>query len=324
MHQPTISVVIPLFNRESLILETLESVRLQSRQPFETIVVDDNSTDDSHRVVDSYPLSHQINLRLIQNTHRKGPSGAKNCGIEHSLGDYIAFLDSDDLWTHNHLERLSIALSSYTNAHVAFSAATFFGPASDTESCNRGFQISIQRLLNHAFSFAGGGTYISNTNLLHGLLTLGFPLRCPAMMARRDVFCPPQPMFDEDIMYTEDAQWAYMASASLVFLYINTVGLRVRRHRENDRDRHYLETMADSYDRRFLLTQQFFHTRCLTECELRAVRHKLCDLQSSACYLRSQGMNIFGRITEAVILFRRIPSAMAIRNGLRIALNKQP
>jgi GT2 family glycosyltransferase len=86
------SVVIPTFNRARLLPATLATVRAQTFKDFEVIVVDDGSSDgtrDYLRTVDR--------LRVIEQDHR-GPGAARNAGVAHARGDYIAFLDSDDLW----------------------------------------------------------------------------------------------------------------------------------------------------------------------------------------------------------------------------------
>jgi glycosyltransferase involved in cell wall biosynthesis len=89
----TISVVIPAYNSAAYIRETLESVLAQTYPPLETIVIDDGSTDTTAEIVQSYAGR----VRLLQQDHQ-GVSAARNLGIKEARGDYIAFVDSDDLW----------------------------------------------------------------------------------------------------------------------------------------------------------------------------------------------------------------------------------
>lgn len=96
-----ISVVIPLYNKEASIRRTLQSIFLQTYQHFEIIIVDDGSTDNSSAVVESYK---DPRIRLIKQDNA-GVSSARNKGIQHSKGDYVAFLDADDEWDNNYLER---------------------------------------------------------------------------------------------------------------------------------------------------------------------------------------------------------------------------
>ena len=96
---PKISVVIPLYNKEKHIKETLSSVLKQDFEDFEVIVVNDGSTDNSLNVAKSVN-DERIQWYTIEN---QGVSYARNYGIEKSSGDLIAFLDADDYWYPSHL-----------------------------------------------------------------------------------------------------------------------------------------------------------------------------------------------------------------------------
>ncbi len=97
---PFFSVIIPTYNRWPLVGEAIESVLAQSFTSYEILVVDDGSTDESARLInDRYPK-----MRLITQTNR-GVSAARNAGIRMAGARWLAFLDSDDLWTRNKLER---------------------------------------------------------------------------------------------------------------------------------------------------------------------------------------------------------------------------
>ncbi|MEP7341836.1 MAG: glycosyltransferase family A protein [Acidobacteriota bacterium] len=86
-------MVIPTYNRADLLRRTLESVFAQEFKDFEVIVVNDGSTDHTEAVVGVW--GSQIQLVRTKNC---GPGAARNVGINHSRGEYVAFLDSDDLW----------------------------------------------------------------------------------------------------------------------------------------------------------------------------------------------------------------------------------
>ena len=101
----TISVVIAAYNAAKYIRETLDSVLAQSYPPLEIIVVDDGSTDETAAIVRSYAGR----VRLVQQENRGEPA-ARNVGIRHAKGDYIAFVDSDDLWMPEKLERQAACL----------------------------------------------------------------------------------------------------------------------------------------------------------------------------------------------------------------------
>jgi len=97
------SVVIPLYNKDSHIIATINSVLLQSFEDFEIIVVDDGSTDSSVLNVRSIG---DFRMVIIQQENQ-GVSSARNRGIKESVGEYVAFLDADDNWYPWHLEELN-------------------------------------------------------------------------------------------------------------------------------------------------------------------------------------------------------------------------
>ena len=109
---PVFSVVIPLYNKEKYIAQTLENVLKQRFTDFEIIVVNDGSTDASGKIVKS--LS---DARISYfSTANHGAAAARNFGIEKSTARYIAFLDADDLWMQNHLEELKKLIDRFPQA----------------------------------------------------------------------------------------------------------------------------------------------------------------------------------------------------------------
>jgi len=102
------SVIIPTRDRRALLARTLDSVFAQTQQPAEIIVVDDGSSDGTREFVES--LDKRV--RLIQQRHR-GPGAARNAGAAAAIGDYLAFLDSDDLWFPWSLSAFAEAVERY-------------------------------------------------------------------------------------------------------------------------------------------------------------------------------------------------------------------
>lgn len=103
--EPRISAVIPAFNREKTIKRAIESVLAQSRLPIEIIVVDDGSTDGTAATVAGYPDL----VRYVYQPN-SGASAARNRGVEAASAPWVAFLDSDDFWFEDHLERIAEAI----------------------------------------------------------------------------------------------------------------------------------------------------------------------------------------------------------------------
>lgn len=101
MNEPLVSVIIPFYNRVDVTLKALQSAIDQTYKNTEIILINDGSTDDISSIVSF--IESKDNCKLIT-TENAGPASARNTGIRYSKGEYIAFLDSDDLWLLNKLE----------------------------------------------------------------------------------------------------------------------------------------------------------------------------------------------------------------------------
>lgn len=121
---PKVSVVIPTYNRARYVTEAIDSVLAQTVPPDEIIVVDDGSTDNTQDVLKRFG----DRIKYIRQDNA-GPGIARNTGIKSSKNEYIAFLDSDDLWEPNRLERQLAAAKRYRHRPVLwFSDAKFVLP----------------------------------------------------------------------------------------------------------------------------------------------------------------------------------------------------
>ncbi|MDK9693367.1 MAG: glycosyltransferase family 2 protein [Sulfurimonas sp.] len=109
-----ISVVIPCYNSESTIEMTLDSVANQTYKDFEIILVDDGSFDNTKQRIEAFFKNKNIAYKYIYQTNR-GVSAARNRGIREVRGEYIAFLDSDDMW---HPQKLEIVSNILKDASI--------------------------------------------------------------------------------------------------------------------------------------------------------------------------------------------------------------
>ena len=99
----TISVIIPTYNRAYSLKRAIDSVLAQTYRDFELLVVDDGSTDDSAELLAK--INPQIPFKVLTHQKNQGVSAARNYGIENSLAPWIAFLDSDDEWLPEKLQK---------------------------------------------------------------------------------------------------------------------------------------------------------------------------------------------------------------------------
>lgn len=117
--QPLVSVVIPVYNRESFIQKTVQCVLNQTYHHFELLLVDDCSLDNSVKIIQEI-IQHDKRVKLLQHTNNQGAPAARNTGIAHAKGKYLALLDSDDLWEPKKLELQVNQLESSLTEKICF------------------------------------------------------------------------------------------------------------------------------------------------------------------------------------------------------------
>lgn len=111
-----VSVILPTYNREKTLLRSIYSVLNQSYQNLELLIIDDGSNDQTEKLVGSIRDNRIIYIKYSKN---RGACAARNIGIAHARGNYIAFQDSDDEWLPQKLD-LQIKLLNTTNSDIVF------------------------------------------------------------------------------------------------------------------------------------------------------------------------------------------------------------
>lgn len=155
--RPKVSVIIPAYNAEAYLAETIRSVLDQSFGDFEVIVVDDGSSDGTLHVARSF----EPRIRALTKSNG-GPASARNLAIRNSRGDYLAFLDSDDLWVKDKLEEQVALLDSNPEAGLAYGEALMF-TGDDGEQKVEG---KIGFTSNPSFRLLLFGDYIPNSTVI--------------------------------------------------------------------------------------------------------------------------------------------------------------
>lgn len=123
---PLISVIIPCYHAQAFLPEALQSVAGQSYERWELIVVEDGSHDDTESIVKGFRTrlpAHRI--EFLRHPENRGVSATRNTGIAHAAGEWIAFLDHDDLWHPHHLES-ALGVLFETGADLSMSGVVAF------------------------------------------------------------------------------------------------------------------------------------------------------------------------------------------------------
>lgn len=192
-----VSIVLPLYNAESTIIFSVRSVISQTYRNWELIIINDGSTDRSFNVLSDFidKLDTQTYDKIIiLNQENKGPSFTRNLGIKHATGSYIAFLDSDDVWTK---EKLSLQIH-YLNKYkdIGIIGGGFNKISSKNQKI---IKISYKMLLFKNF-----------------FLT-------PTVMIRKDFLDNEDYYFDENKRYSEDQDLWLRLTYKKNGIYINEV-----------------------------------------------------------------------------------------------------
>jgi glycosyltransferase involved in cell wall biosynthesis len=145
----TISVVIPVYNGERTIFEAVNSVLAQTFRDFELIVIDDGSQDTTTEILAAI---HDSRLRVFSYTNA-GVAASRNRGIELASGEFISFLDADDLWTPDKLELQLNALRNHPEAAVSYSWTDFIDETG--KQVDYGIYPTVNGLLKIGICFCG-------------------------------------------------------------------------------------------------------------------------------------------------------------------------
>lgn len=112
-----VTVIVPTYQAEDFLAETLATVANQTKLPRELIVIDDGSTDSTCDIVELFVTDHpELSVRLLQEPHR-GPGAARNAGVRAACTEWVAFLDSDDLWHPEKIEKMMGAVQTHFKAN---------------------------------------------------------------------------------------------------------------------------------------------------------------------------------------------------------------
>lgn len=216
---PLISVVIPTYNRGKATIAAIESVVAQTYRPLQLIVVDDGSTDGSAEQVERFLRCicvPGVEVRWVRQANQ-GPSEARNTGMARASGEYLAFLDSDDVWLAEKLERQWKVLERYPECGACFTDARYVTDKGVDSSTFRmfdrnyrdaaGIERDAQRLLAKSFC----GFFLST-------------LLVSADVARR------AGGFDASVSFAEDRDFYFRLSLMTSLAYVNEELIRTDRN----------------------------------------------------------------------------------------------
>jgi len=205
---PTVTVVIPTYNRAHLIGRALRSVLAQTHQDFEIIIVDDGSSDDTEEVINNYPDQR---ITYYRHGRNRGGSVARNTGIELAKGRFIAFLDSDDEWLPRKLEKqVGISLKSESPDSIVVYTGLLYLDGRDSKTIKAEIPLRSGWLFSHLLL----------DNVVGGCSAVMVPRKCLDVVGT----------FDETLHSSQDLDLWIRLSKRFPFFAVNEVLCRVYVH----------------------------------------------------------------------------------------------
>lgn len=128
----TVSVIMPIYNVEKFVAEAIHSVLAQTYPHFELIIVNDCSPDKSVEICQGF-IDERI--RIVHHHENRGLAGARNTGVRHACGEYVAFLDSDDTWHPDKLKEHVKHLDQHADVGLSFSRSAFMDEDGQATKC---------------------------------------------------------------------------------------------------------------------------------------------------------------------------------------------
>lgn len=145
MEKELVSIIVPVYCAEKYIQETIDCVRSQTYENWELLLVDDCGKDDSVRRIEEYcRQTKDARIRLLHQPSNMGAAMARNRGVAEAAGRYIAYLDADDIWMPQKLER-ELAFMEKNNAAFAFTGYEF----ADEQGCGTGKVVRVPQTLSY-------------------------------------------------------------------------------------------------------------------------------------------------------------------------------
>ena len=182
MNKPLVSAIIIFLNEEKFLREAIESVFAQTYDNWELLIVDDGSTDASTKNALQYAEQYPTKVRYLEHEahQNRGMSASRNLGIRHAKGEYIGFLDADDVWLPHKLQRQVVLLESYPSADMIYGASQYwYSWTGNPEDAKRDFVPSVG---------VGPNILVRSPTLLTLSLEEKAPTPCPsAVLVRREM-----------------------------------------------------------------------------------------------------------------------------------------
>jgi len=269
--QPLISVIMPVYNGEKFIRETIDSILNQTYQNFELIIVNDGSVDSTQQIIYGY---EDKRIRLLNLTSNQGVANARNMGVDFSKGEFIAFIDSDDLYDLNKLQTQLDFLTCNPSVDVC---SGYFVVLENERKILIKNPLTDQAIKEHFFT----GNCISQPNV----------------MGKAEVF--KKFRYDSTLLVSEDYDlWTRMATSGIVFANLPISLMKYRMHPAQISKANSTlldiksKTVCAKYTLDYLNSNIITEYSKAEELSLANFRKFIAEL-STVCNIKSKNINMF-------------------------------
>lgn len=251
-----VSIIVPTYNRGHLILDTLKSVQNQLYGNFECLVVDDHSTDNTDEIVQHFCLNDSRFQYLKRPTNRlKGANACRNFGLENSKGDFINWLDSDDLITDNHIKEHILVHDKHKNVNASVSiAGTFFDVIGDRDQ--------------------NWSNIFSKKDLIEDMLTSKVSWQTAAVLWKQSKL--PLKPFREELSSSQE--WTFHLSQiidDLPFFSFNMITVYVRKHENRIGNDVSKKKFESTFLSRYIILKKLYTKKELKKTYQKALIYKM-------------------------------------------------
>lgn len=243
---PLVSIVIPTYNRANLVGESIRSVLNQTYTNWELIIIDDGSQDNTLEIVSAF-VDSRIRYFFIEHCGIFGK--VRNEGLKISKGDYVAFLDSDDLWSPDKLEIQLDLMTQYPEAFFVFNNIRIFGTR------------QYPSPPDYDELFVG-------SILLSMLEETRFVFYPSALLFKRESVIDKLGLMDETLSYGTDTKYFLNMCQFFKGIFLNKRLVQIRRHEHSTTENYYTsEVFMDSIN----IVSEIYKTNAITNAEYKRI-----------------------------------------------------
>jgi glycosyltransferase involved in cell wall biosynthesis len=299
--EPRISAIIPAFNRETTIARAIESVLAQTRRPVEILVIDDGSTDSTAAVVATY--GEVVEYVFQPNA---GAAVARNRGVERATTPWVAFLDSDDCWRDDHIERMTEAIRATEGAAGFYFADTVMADGTS---------------LWDASGFVIRGRHCQTSDATDWVLMDWQPMMLQSSVFKRARYLMMGGL-SPDLDIREDTHLFFVAGIRGPACAVAGAGTRITS--DDDSGRRLTEAHGPStrdwwIATRFMYDDVLRHFPDLERRYRRRVQHRLATAEVHLARADWRDGIVVGGVRHLVRAFRVAPGHIAVRSARKIA-----